>query len=388
MRLIHELTIPIRSPRRRGAAIVFTAMTMVVLIGFAALTIDVGYMYSVRIDLQNAADAAALTAASAYASEYGTALRSKGENNALQKVRHLAIQRAKSLADLNTSMGTDSTKLQNKDITLGYIVVNSASDALDTDADPRSFNAVHVIARRDGQGPNGAVELFFAQIFGYSETEVTASAVAAFEDRVAAVVNPPLIPFTIDEDVFEQQMAQGKDDYEYDDGSESVSKESDGVREVHLYPYKPASGNFGLLNIGPESMGATDLDGQTLNNIPADHLEMTFGSSDFEFVDDAGEPKSYPVGGNPGIKSELEGPIKTRIGDVVGIFIHDSVSGAGANTSFNITGIRFVRVMDVNLSTDPKYFRVQPVVYDAENVVIDPNAPSTGGLIGQVVLAR
>ena len=39
------------------------------LIGFAALTIDVGAMYSVRNDLQISADAAALAAASAYAGD-------------------------------------------------------------------------------------------------------------------------------------------------------------------------------------------------------------------------------------------------------------------------------------------------------------------------------
>ena len=36
---------------------------LVVLIGFASLTIDVGYLYNVRAELQNTADAAALAGA-------------------------------------------------------------------------------------------------------------------------------------------------------------------------------------------------------------------------------------------------------------------------------------------------------------------------------------
>jgi hypothetical protein len=35
-----------------------------------------------------------------------------------------------------------------------------------------------------------------------------------------------------------------------------------------------------------------------------------------------------------------------------------------------------------------KYFIVQPAIYSGEGVILDPDAPSTGGLIGQVVLAR
>jgi Flp pilus assembly protein TadG len=48
---------PTRSDRRRGTAIVFTSAMIVVLIGFASLTLDVGALYGARADLQNAADA-------------------------------------------------------------------------------------------------------------------------------------------------------------------------------------------------------------------------------------------------------------------------------------------------------------------------------------------
>ena len=64
------------------------------------------------------------------------------------------------------------------------------------------------------------------------------------------------------------------------------------------------------------------------------------------------------------------------------------MSGNGANTSYTIVDLRFARVMDVKLNGNPKYFRIQPVIYSGEGVGTGPNAPSTGGLIGRVVLAR
>ena len=55
------------SNRRRGAVVAFALVMMIVLVGFASLTLDVGAIYNTRADLQNAADAAALAGASVLA---------------------------------------------------------------------------------------------------------------------------------------------------------------------------------------------------------------------------------------------------------------------------------------------------------------------------------
>ena len=52
--------------RNRGQILVLFTLSLVVLIGFAALGVDVGYMYSVRHDLQRCADAGALAGASRF----------------------------------------------------------------------------------------------------------------------------------------------------------------------------------------------------------------------------------------------------------------------------------------------------------------------------------
>lgn len=52
--------------RNRGQVLVFFALALVALLGFAALGIDVGYMYTVRHELQRSADAGALAGASRF----------------------------------------------------------------------------------------------------------------------------------------------------------------------------------------------------------------------------------------------------------------------------------------------------------------------------------
>ena len=51
------------SDKERGAAAVLVAFSMVVLLGFAALAVDVGAMYAEKTQLQNGADATALAIA-------------------------------------------------------------------------------------------------------------------------------------------------------------------------------------------------------------------------------------------------------------------------------------------------------------------------------------
>src|SRR5690606_8926823 len=49
--------------QRRGALVVLFSILLVVLVAILALTIDVGYLYTVRTDLQRASDAGALAGA-------------------------------------------------------------------------------------------------------------------------------------------------------------------------------------------------------------------------------------------------------------------------------------------------------------------------------------
>ena len=60
-----RISIAGKSPRRRGAVIVLTVASLIGLLGFVALTVDVGYIYDINAEMQDLADAAALAGASA-----------------------------------------------------------------------------------------------------------------------------------------------------------------------------------------------------------------------------------------------------------------------------------------------------------------------------------
>jgi Flp pilus assembly protein TadG len=51
---------PCRTARRRGVTVVLFAVMLVVVLAFVALSIDLGYVCTVKGDLQTAADAGAL----------------------------------------------------------------------------------------------------------------------------------------------------------------------------------------------------------------------------------------------------------------------------------------------------------------------------------------
>src|SRR3954468_21970159 len=51
-----------RFARRQGSVLALTAVLMIVLIAFLAMAIDVGYLYTMRSELQRTADSAAIAA--------------------------------------------------------------------------------------------------------------------------------------------------------------------------------------------------------------------------------------------------------------------------------------------------------------------------------------
>ena len=142
-----------KSTTRRGVAVVFTMVTMTLLIGFAALAIDVGYMYSVQAELQKAADASVLAGA--------TQLHDYTE----------IIDIAQAYAEQNYP--NSGTILAVSDIEVGNWSQSSSTFAVG--AIPS--NAVRVLARR-AEVNNNPVQMFFASILGISKANLGARAVA------------------------------------------------------------------------------------------------------------------------------------------------------------------------------------------------------------------
>jgi Flp pilus assembly protein TadG len=149
--------------RQRGVALVWVAITLVVLLGFVGLATDTAYLYLTAAQLQNAADAASLAGA--------------------QIVRmdiDLARQRAVTIGGANLAARQSvQLALNTENVAAGDVVVG------DFDRDTGVFtptlqgpNAVKVVARRTADSLNGTLPLIFAPAFGLDTANVVRSATA------------------------------------------------------------------------------------------------------------------------------------------------------------------------------------------------------------------
>ncbi len=155
---------------RRGSVLAFIVFTMVTLLSFVALALDLGYLTVVKSKLQATADSAALAGASAL-----------GLNDS-----NLVVSRAKDYG-LKNWVNLQPVSLQDSDIALG---VWDPSQRTFTPADPSKKiypNAVKVTPQL-AQSRGSGVAMFFAPLFGFKSMDVTASAVATYGARDIVLV--------------------------------------------------------------------------------------------------------------------------------------------------------------------------------------------------------
>jgi hypothetical protein len=163
---------PARPRRRLGAVSLVVALSLVALVALASLGVDAGLVWAARAQLQNAADAAALAAATHligadFRSVTGDAARQAAEDGARA---HRAMHAAEA-ADGNP--GTDD---------IGFEIGAWDADARlftprpgETDAD--LVSAVRVSTHLD-EVAHGPVPAFLARVLGRQDFPVSASAVA------------------------------------------------------------------------------------------------------------------------------------------------------------------------------------------------------------------
>ncbi len=157
---------------RRSAIIVWTAVTLVAMIGFVALAVDVGYTYHTKDQLQRTADAAAMAAASKLAIS--------------ENPSQTALELATTYTQKNQAGGM-TLALSPNDIVLGRAVEgDNGKYVFEEDSSP--FDAVKVTVRLTNDSPNGSLGLFFGGALGVSKVDVSASAIAMLVPRDIAVI--------------------------------------------------------------------------------------------------------------------------------------------------------------------------------------------------------
>lgn len=152
--------IAVPADQERGGIAVIVAILMVVLLGFAAISIDVAKMYSERAQLQNGADAVALAAAR------NCAVPTPPDNCAAISSD---IQR---LADGNA---LDSQ------ITVSPNILDKANRRV----------TARTAAKENGSSPN-SISLFFARALGFDNAEVSATSSVTWGSPVKGTAPFPL----------------------------------------------------------------------------------------------------------------------------------------------------------------------------------------------------
>jgi hypothetical protein len=200
---------------QRGFTLVFLGLSIIVLLGFAALAVDIGYLYAARNELQNAADAAAL----AGARELGKIYLDKGaytKNTTLGGDTYRIFLAAKEVAGKNAAAGESvsltvfALKDENgkkvpdennvspvgADVVLGEWQPSALPgvDKLKTSGVTQP-DAVRVYAKR--QKNVNPVTLFFANVLGIADAGVSAVATAALSGPPAVPTSDLPIPFAM-----------------------------------------------------------------------------------------------------------------------------------------------------------------------------------------------
>jgi len=168
-----------RIGKQRGATAVVVAVSLLVLIGFAALAIDLGYLYVVKNELQNAADAGALAGAKALYNEDGTEVNPGANQAALDLVTANYSEKSPvEIESIDRGHWSFATKTFTPNSSLLPVDLwDLSTEELDANTD--FINAVRVITKRKTTGQNGGhEEPFLAKIFGISGPSLTATAVA------------------------------------------------------------------------------------------------------------------------------------------------------------------------------------------------------------------
>ena len=168
---------------QRGVAAVVVALLIVILIGVAALAVDIGHLLVVRNELQNAADAGALAGArflylpddvGEYVNEnanqiaYDAAIANRSEGSLVE-----ALWAGGNTGDVERGHWSFTTRTFIPDDNDYYTHVWDLSPE-ELNAEPNFINAIRVRARRQVT----PVASFFARIFGYENFSASAEAVA------------------------------------------------------------------------------------------------------------------------------------------------------------------------------------------------------------------
>jgi len=161
---------------RRAGVVVQVAVASTVILGFGALTIDLGTLYVAKSELQVAADSAALAGAAQLAGDEG------GDPNVLARAA------AQEFAQKHNVFGQPLPLDSDRDVELGKAVYNPGTGQFVFQPAADHYDAIRVTAKRTRNSRGGPILLMFANLFGFHQKDMWARATGVLIPRDIAVV--------------------------------------------------------------------------------------------------------------------------------------------------------------------------------------------------------
>ncbi len=188
---------------QRGISGLIFALSLGMLVGIAAITLDIGRAFVTQSELQNIADSAALAAGQQLGQQYTQA--AAGNNNVIPDnwtADHTGLVTAgQGLSVLHSAGGLSGITLDGSDVVVG--VWDAGNATVDTTGGLVTPDAVAVRSRRDGT-TNGPIATFFARALSgnFQTIAVSMTATAALGPAITAPPGTVNAPFGISEQWF------------------------------------------------------------------------------------------------------------------------------------------------------------------------------------------
>lgn len=182
---------------QRGVTLVIFAGSLVMLLAFAALAIDIGYLAVSKNELQNVADASALAATRYIGHAYeGITDYSQQKNYTFSRASIVAVAQQ---AALQNSAGGVSIVVDDSDVDIG--TWSQTTKTLTITSTYQQISAVQVRAHRDATR-NGNVPTFVSGIIGINSMGISTPATASLTGQGTAGPGGLPIPIGIDKSWF------------------------------------------------------------------------------------------------------------------------------------------------------------------------------------------
>jgi Flp pilus assembly protein TadG len=374
---------------RRGIAAVYAAIMLVFVLGLAALSVDVGYLFMSYGQLQTCSDSGSLAGAQVLVND-GLVASPPSYTSAHSAARAAAVQFASAnrvgvdYPTVNSNSSNDSSG----DVVIGYLADPADPDCQLDFTNPAQYNAVQVRVRKSSS-VNGLVPSFFSKVLGSPGQTVAAKATAVMSSEVTGFQvtsetgNSDLLPFAVKKEKWDALIAgSGSDNYKYN-STGAVSSGSDGILELSMYPLENgASGNFGTVDIGASNNSTADLTRQIRYGVNSSDLAYFGGSLQL------GSDGTLLLNGDTGISAGIKDDLDSIKGKPRVICLYSTVTGNGNNAMYTIVGFVGVRIMYVKLTGNPKYVIVQPAVVIDASAMIGSTPNSSQYVYSNVRLVR